>query len=172
MYLARIVFSAYTKWVVFCVAYCMMQSAMMAYINVQCILDCLPVSVSTEQVYSDDQFANSYSIPYKLYINGSSIKNYSFAGKYMLPCPTVGRQNDSEFGYGKGKHKASIDDNRLRDWSSLNAGYADVKLDFTYHSYFSNTGTVRMYNKVDQVFENLQLVGDQFVRVHHQLQPT
>ena len=34
--------------------------------NVQCILDCLPVSVSTEPVYSDDQFANSYLNPYKL----------------------------------------------------------------------------------------------------------
>ena len=44
----------------------MMQSAMIAYMNVQCILDCLPVSVSTEPVYSDDQFANSYSNPYKL----------------------------------------------------------------------------------------------------------
>ena len=61
-----IVFSAYTKWVVFCIVHCMTQSAMMAYINVQCILDCLPVSVSTEPVYSDDQFANSYSNPYKL----------------------------------------------------------------------------------------------------------
>ena len=29
--------------------------------------DCLPVSVSTEPVYSDDQFTNSYSNPYKLY---------------------------------------------------------------------------------------------------------
>ena len=67
-----IVFSAYTKWVVFCIVHCMMQSAMMAYMNVQCILDCLPVSVSTEPVYSDDQFANSYSNPYKLYINGSN----------------------------------------------------------------------------------------------------
>ena len=51
----------------------MMQSAMMAYINVQCILDCLPVSVSTEPVYSDDQFAHSYSNPYKLNINVLSI---------------------------------------------------------------------------------------------------
>ena len=59
------------KWVVFCIVHCMMQSAMMAYINVQCIMDCLPVSVSTETVYSDDQFANSYSNPYKLYINAS-----------------------------------------------------------------------------------------------------
>ena len=49
--------------------HCMMQSAMMAYINVQCILDYLPVSVSTEPVYSDDQFDNSYVNPYKLYIN-------------------------------------------------------------------------------------------------------
>ena len=64
-----IFFSAYTKWVVFCIVHCMMQAAMMAYINVQCILDCLPVSVSTEPAYSDDQFANSYSNPYKLYIN-------------------------------------------------------------------------------------------------------
>ena len=54
------------KWVVFCIVHCMMQSAMMAYMNVQCIMDCLPVSVSTEPVYSDDQFANSYSNPYKL----------------------------------------------------------------------------------------------------------
>ena len=59
--------SAYTKWVVFCIMYCMMQSAMMAYINVQCILDCLPVFVSTEPVYSDDHFVNSCSNPYKLY---------------------------------------------------------------------------------------------------------
>ena len=65
-----IFFSAYTKWVVFCIVHCMMQAAMMAYINVQCILDCLPVSVSTEPAYSDDQFANSYSNPYKLCING------------------------------------------------------------------------------------------------------
>ena len=35
--------------------------------NVQCILDCFPVSVSTEPLYSDDQFAHSYSNPYKLY---------------------------------------------------------------------------------------------------------
>ena len=32
---------------------------MTAYISVQCILDCLPVYVSTEPVYSDDQFTNS-----------------------------------------------------------------------------------------------------------------
>ena len=32
---------------------------MMAYINEQRILDCLPVYVSTEPVYSDDQFTNS-----------------------------------------------------------------------------------------------------------------
>ena len=50
----------------------MMQSAMIAYINVHYILDCLPVSVSTEPVYSDDQLANSYSNPYKLYINDHS----------------------------------------------------------------------------------------------------
>ena len=68
-----IVFSAYRKWVVFCIVHCMMQSAMMAYINVQCILDCLPVSVSTEPVYSDDQFAHSYSNPYKLNINGYNL---------------------------------------------------------------------------------------------------
>ena len=67
-----IFFSAYTKWVVFCIVHCMMQSAMMAYINVQCILDWLPVSVSTEPIYSNDQFANSYSNPYKLNINGYS----------------------------------------------------------------------------------------------------
>ena len=42
---------------------------MMAYIDVQCILDCLTVSVGTEPVYSDDQFANSYLNPHKLYIN-------------------------------------------------------------------------------------------------------
>ena len=39
------------------------------YIKVQFILDCPPVFVSTEPVYSDDQFAHSYSNPYKLYIN-------------------------------------------------------------------------------------------------------
>ena len=39
--------------------------------NVQCIMDCLPVSVSTEQVYSDDQFAHSYSNPYKQYISAN-----------------------------------------------------------------------------------------------------
>ena len=33
--------------------------------SVKCILDCLPVPVSTETVYSNDQFANSYSNPYK-----------------------------------------------------------------------------------------------------------
>ena len=65
----RIVFSAYRNWVVFCIVHCMMQSAMMAFINVQCILDCILVSVSTEPVYSDDQFAHSYSNPYKLNIN-------------------------------------------------------------------------------------------------------
>ena len=54
---------------VFCIVHRMMQSAMMAYIDEQCILDCLPVSVSTEQFYSDDQFAHSYSNPYKLNIN-------------------------------------------------------------------------------------------------------
>ena len=54
---------------VFCIVHCMSQSAMMAYINVQCILDCLSVSASTEPVHSDDQFANSYWNPYKLYIN-------------------------------------------------------------------------------------------------------
>ena len=35
------VFSAYTRWVVFCIVHCMMQSAMMAYVDLQCILDCL-----------------------------------------------------------------------------------------------------------------------------------
>ena len=39
------------------------------YISVQCILDCLPVSVCTEPVHSDDQFTNSYSNPYKLFIS-------------------------------------------------------------------------------------------------------
>ena len=29
--------------------------------------DCHPVSESTEALYSDDQFAHSYSNPYKLY---------------------------------------------------------------------------------------------------------
>ena len=46
----------------------MTQAAMMAYISVQCILDCLHVSVRTEPVYSDDQFTNSFSNPYTLYI--------------------------------------------------------------------------------------------------------
>ena len=54
---------------VFCIVHCMMPSAMMAYISVQCILDSLLVSVSTEPVYSDDQFAHSYSNSYKLNIN-------------------------------------------------------------------------------------------------------
>ena len=40
---------------------------------VQCILDCLPVSVSTDPVYSDDQFAHSYSNLYKLYNNDPNI---------------------------------------------------------------------------------------------------
>ena len=47
----------------FYIVHCMMQSAMMAYTNAQCIIG-LPVSVSTEPVYSDDQFADSYSNPY------------------------------------------------------------------------------------------------------------
>ena len=51
-----------------------MQSAMMAYINVQCILDCLPVSVTTEPIYSDDQYAHSYSNPYKLTIDDCNSK--------------------------------------------------------------------------------------------------
>ena len=37
--------------------------------NVQCILDCFPVSVNTEPFYSHDQFAHSYSNPYKRYIS-------------------------------------------------------------------------------------------------------
>ena len=75
----------------FYVVHCMMQSALMAYTNVQCILDCLPVSVSTEPVYSDDQFADSFSNPYKLYINatealGKYIIGYTAARKWpMLP---------------------------------------------------------------------------------------
>ena len=79
----EIVFSAYTKRG-FCIVHCMMQSAMMAYIDVQCILDCLPIPVSTEPVYSDDQFANSYSNPYKLYIDvpGSQICNIFIVGNY------------------------------------------------------------------------------------------
>ena len=40
------------------------------YNSVQWILDCLPVSVNTEPVYSDDQFAHSYSNPWKLQISG------------------------------------------------------------------------------------------------------
>ena len=74
-----IVFSAYRKWVVFCIEHCMMQSAMMAYIDVQCILDCLPVSVSTGPVYSDDQFTHSYSNPYKLNINAWIWSHYQSA---------------------------------------------------------------------------------------------
>ena len=66
---------------VFCIVHCMMQSAMIAYINVQCILDCLPVSVSTEPVYSDDQCANSYSNPHKLYINVENMSN-SWSSKW------------------------------------------------------------------------------------------
>ena len=68
-----IVFSAYTKWVVFKIMHCMMQSAMMYYISVQCILDSLPFSVSTEPVCSDDQFTNGYSNPYELYISEHDI---------------------------------------------------------------------------------------------------
>ena len=44
----------------------------------QCILDCLPVSVSTELLYSDDQFASSYSNPYKLYINALSTNKFLY----------------------------------------------------------------------------------------------
>ena len=51
----------------------MTQSAMMFYISVQCILDSLPVSVSTEPVYSDDQFTNGYFNPFKLYISEHDI---------------------------------------------------------------------------------------------------
>ena len=61
MLILRTEFGAFTKWVVFCIVHCMMQSELMAYINVQCILDCLPVSIGSELVYSDDQFVNSYS---------------------------------------------------------------------------------------------------------------
>ena len=71
----------FSKWVVFCIVHCIMQSAMMAYINVQCILDCLPVSVSTEPVYSDDQFANSYSNPYKLIYQCPVHKNFGIYAK-------------------------------------------------------------------------------------------
>ena len=97
-----IVFSAYKNCVVFCIvsleasdsatpreralciARCRLQSAMMAYFNVQCILDCLPVSVSTEPVYSDDQFANSYSNPYKLiYQWGRHSTNWATAPHYQ-----------------------------------------------------------------------------------------
>ena len=43
------------------------------WINVRCILDCFPVSVSTEALYCcDDQLAHSYSNPYKLYFSGST----------------------------------------------------------------------------------------------------
>ena len=43
------------------------------WINVRCILDCFPVSVSTEALYCcDDQLAHSYSNPNKLYISGST----------------------------------------------------------------------------------------------------
>ena len=41
--------------------------------NVQCILDCLPVSVRTEPLYSDDQFAYSYSSPNDPYISDQNI---------------------------------------------------------------------------------------------------
>ena len=56
----------FTKWVVFCIVHCSTQSAMIFIYNAQCVT----VSVSAEPVYSDDQFAHSYSNPYKLYING------------------------------------------------------------------------------------------------------
>ena len=51
-------------------------------LHMQCILDCLPVSVSTEPVYSDDQCANSYSNPYKLYINGHKGMENNFSTSY------------------------------------------------------------------------------------------
>ena len=40
--------------------------------------DCLPVSISTEPLYSDDQFANSYSNPYKLYTSMIQCSNEYF----------------------------------------------------------------------------------------------
>ena len=57
-------FSGHTQSIVHFIFYSMMQSATMAYIDVQCLLDCIPASVGTEPVYS-------YSNPYQLYINES-----------------------------------------------------------------------------------------------------
>ena len=72
------IFSVLTQWVVFYIVNYIMQSAMMPQwwliYNVQWILDCFPVSVSTEPPYSHDQFAHSYSNPYKLYISDWDLK--------------------------------------------------------------------------------------------------
>ena len=35
---------------------------------VKCVVDCFPVSQSTELLYSNDQFAHSYSNSYELFI--------------------------------------------------------------------------------------------------------
>ena len=83
---------------VFCIVHCMLQSAMMANINVQCILDCLSVSVSTEPVHSDDQFANSYWNPYKLYINVLNHTEYGMLTtfpqcNFSLEFPQIVSQN-------------------------------------------------------------------------------
>ena len=49
-------FLVLTEWAWLCIAHCTMQSAVMIFIySVKCILDCLPVSVITETVYTDDQ---------------------------------------------------------------------------------------------------------------------
>ena len=73
---------------------------MMACIKVQCILDCIPFSVSAEPGYSDDQFANSYSNPYKLYINA-----HHFPVAYLTDHP-----NYKFFEFFHVFHKNSQDD--------------------------------------------------------------
>ena len=55
----------------FCITSCSQQWWLIY--DLQCILDCFPMSVSTEPLYSDDQFAHSYSNPYKLYISECNI---------------------------------------------------------------------------------------------------
>ena len=86
-----IVFSAYTKWVVFFIVHCMKQSAMMAYISGQCILDCLPVSVSTDQ----STVMTSLPTAAQIHINCISVpKIFRFQFVYLqsvlLPISTVG----------------------------------------------------------------------------------
>ena len=54
-----------------------MQSVMMGFKCVQYIFDCLNVSVTAEPVYSRDQYAHSWTNPYKLYISDWYFKSYA-----------------------------------------------------------------------------------------------